>query len=131
MISLQTVEAEVALQIIEKPKLSVQDDVVIYSHIIEILIHDIDVISVEEKFNVRNVQATTVSNANIWLKDIKITNLIIKDEEDIELDYSILTFENNHTSLVSIEFNRALEKFQSYEFSLFYSSERSRECTNN
>jgi len=72
MISFQKVEAEVSVPSIRDTKISSQDDVIIYSHEIDILIHDFNEISVEEKYYVRNVQTTPVSMVSIWLDNSNI-----------------------------------------------------------
>jgi len=120
LISFQKIESEINKPSFGENKISFSDDVVIYSHSIDILIQDVNSISFEEHFQFMNARVTPISTINIWMKNINVNNLLVRDEEYVELDKNVLIFENQ-TALVSVELNRALEKFQTYAFSLLYS----------
>lgn len=120
MISFQEIESRINKPSATKNEITFSDDVIIYSHNIDILIQNINSISFEEHFQFMNARISPISTIDIWLKNIDVNNLLVRDEEYVELEKSLVTFENQ-TTLVSVELNRVLEKFQTYAFSLLYS----------
>jgi len=99
--------------------ISSQEDIVFSFRGIDLLIDDFNAISVEETFQIIVGQVTYLSTLHIWIKSSDAYNIIVTDVNGTELSRSIMIFENC-TTLVSININKTLDKFQAFTFKMNY-----------